>query len=218
MARKRVLLILSGCGNRDGSEIHEAVCALLALDEAGLEAVCAAPEVMQSKTVSYINGRDMEHRNAFEESARISRGKIRPLSTVISQDYDAVLLPGGMGAASTLCSYSAEGVDCTVRHDVRKTITDAVAAGKPVAAMCIAPIILARLLPGVILTFGSKCDASEHARQMGAMHVECAPDEAVVDYRLKVVTTPAYMAAKSPWEVLDGARRMVEELAKLIPG
>jgi enhancing lycopene biosynthesis protein 2 len=217
MARKKVLFVLSGCGNRDGSEIHEAVCALLALEEAGLDAVCTAPEVMQSRTLSYINGRDMEHRNAFEESARISRGKIRPLSSILPLDYDAVLLPGGMGAASTLCSYAAEGTDCTVRHDVRKVITDASAAGKPIAAMCIAPIILARLLPGVLLTFGSKCDASEHARQMGAMHAECGVDDAVVDYRLKVVSTPAYMIAKGPGEVLAGARRMVEELAKLIP-
>ncbi|NLP05270.1 isoprenoid biosynthesis glyoxalase ElbB [Candidatus Fermentibacteria bacterium] len=212
----RVLVVLSGCGNRDGSEIHESTAALIALDEAGLEAVCTAPRVAQKKTVSHITGGDLPGRNAFEESARIARGKVKPLESIKASDYDAVLFPGGMGAALTLCTYAQDGPSCSVLPGIEELVHSAHGAGKPIAAMCIAPMILARLLPGVLLTLGRECEAAEHARAMGARHRECGALDAVVDASMKVVTTPAYMVAEGPSEVLSGARRMVEELRKLM--
>lgn len=216
MEGRRVLVVLCGCGNRDGSEIHESTAALIALDEAGFEAVCTAPRVPQKKTVSYITGGDLPCRNAFEESARIARGRIRPLESITASDYDAVLFPGGMGAALTLCTYAQDGSSCRVLPEIEELVRSAHEAGKPIAAMCIAPIILARLLPGVLLTLGGECEAAAHARAMGARHRECTADDAVVDASMKVVTTPAYMVAEGPSEVLSGARRMVEELGKLM--
>lgn len=216
MGKARVLLVLSGCGNRDGSEIHETVCAMLALDAAGYGVVAAAPDRRQARTVSYVSGGAIDDRNVLEESARIARGSIRPLASVEPGDYEAVLLPGGMGAAQTLCDYAVRGASCTVLPEVAGVVLDARSAGKPVMAMCIAPMILARTLPGVTITLGSECQASRDAVSMGAVHVPCKAAEAVVDEVMKVVTTPAYMVASGPAEVHAGAVRMVGELGRLL--
>lgn len=216
MAKARVLLVLSGCGNRDGSEIHESVCAMLALDAAGYGMVATAPDRLQAKTVSYVSGGAIADRNALEESARIARGSIRPLASVKPGDYEAVLFPGGMGAAQTLCDYALRGASCRVLPEVAGLVEDAVRAGKPVMAMCIAPMILARTVPGVTITLGSECQASRDAVSMGAVHVTCGAADAVVDEARRVVTTPAYMVASGPAEVHAGAVRMVEELGRLL--
>lgn len=213
--RRKALVVLSGCGNRDGSEIHESVCAFVALDEADFEISCAAPDDEAARTLSYLTGRQLGDRNMLEESARIARGAIRPLSEAGSA-FDVVVFPGGTGAAASLCTYSKDGVAMKVRPDVRSLIESARAAGKPIAAMCIAPMVLAACLPGVTLTLGAECQASADAAALGAVHMECAATAAVVDPVMRVVTTPAYMLAKGPAEVLEGARSMVSKLEALL--
>lgn len=214
---RKVAFVLSGCGVKDGTEIHEAVSALIALDSAGFEIVFTAPDVQQAATVDHTSERPEEiSRNALRESARIARGDIIPLSELASGDYDAVVFPGGFGAALTLCSFARDGAECTVNQDVRNLIDDALAGGKPIGAMCIAPVILARTIPGVKLTIGNHPDTASAVSAMGARHIECAVDDTVVDEERKVVTTPAYMLAVGPAEVFAGARRMVEELEKML--
>lgn len=213
--RRKALVVLSGCGNRDGSEITESVCALIALDEAGFEVSCVAPDAPQTRTLSHLGGKALEPRNILEESARIARGAIRPLSEA-GAGFDVLVLPGGLGAAASLSTYADDGVAMRVRPDVRALVESARAAGKPIAAMCIAPMILAACLPGVTLTLGAECQASADAVAMGARHVECPAGAAVVDPGMKVVTTPAYMVAGGPAEVLAGARSMVQKLIALL--
>jgi enhancing lycopene biosynthesis protein 2 len=213
--RRKALVVLSGCGNRDGSEITESVCALIALDEAGFEVSCVAPDAPQSRTLSHLDGKALEPRNILEESSRIARGAIRPLSEAGS-GFDVLVLPGGLGAAASLSTYADDGVAMKVRPDVKDLVESARAAGKPIAAMCIAPMILAACLPGVTLTLGAECQASADAVTMGARHVECPAGAAVVDPGMKVVTTPAYMVAGGPAEVLAGARSMVHKLSALL--
>ncbi|OPL19701.1 MAG: hypothetical protein AVO35_01640 [Candidatus Aegiribacteria sp. MLS_C] len=216
MARK-VAFVLSGCGVKDGSEIHEAVSALIALDRAGYQAVFTAPDVHQGTTVDHSTGEpEEEPRNALREAARIARGNILPLSGLKSGDYDAVVFPGGFGAALTLCSFGRDGAECTVNPEVRKLIEDALRDGKPIAAMCIAPVILARTVPGARLTIGNDRETAEAIEAMGAVHVKCPVDDAVVDVDRRIVTTPAYMLANGPAEVYAGALRMVEELNRLL--
>ncbi|MFO8183950.1 MAG: isoprenoid biosynthesis glyoxalase ElbB [Candidatus Aegiribacteria sp.] len=214
--KKRVAFVLSGCGVKDGSEIHEAVSALIALDSAGWQVVFTAPDIRQTATVDHITEEpEDEPRNVLKESARIARGDIRPLSELRGDDYDAVLFPGGFGAALTLCSFASDGPECRVNPDVRRIISDALRDGKPIAAMCIAPVILARTVPGARVTIGSDRDTAEAINAMGAEHVECPVDGAVVDGEKKLVTTPAYMLAKGPAEVFHGATKMVEKLGEL---
>jgi enhancing lycopene biosynthesis protein 2 len=214
---RRVAFIMSGCGNMDGTEIHEGVSALIALDRAGFQVTCFAPDVEQGSSVDYISGEPHpEKRNALRESARIARGNIRPLSSIDDEEFDAVVIPGGFGAALTLCTFGSEGADCSVNPEVETLIRKAHADGKPIAAMCIAPVLLARCIPGVTVTIGNDRGTAAAVESMGAVHVDCSPFEAVRDSANRVVTTPAYMLAGGPAEVFRGAERMVEELSALL--
>lgn len=212
----RALVVLSGCGNRDGSEIHETVCALLALRQSGYEAVFAAPDVEQAGTVNHLTGAAAAPRRAIEEAARMARGRIRPLDSLQSRDFDLVVFPGGMGAATTLCRIAEDGSSAWVEPSVAALVAGAREAGRPIGAMCIAPMILAACMPGVTVTLGPECGDAARARALGARTVECAASDAVADPLFRVVTTPAYMAAKGIEEVYLGAARMVEELGAFL--
>src|SRR5512140_2970369 len=148
MSRPRVGVLLAGCGVYDGAEIHEAVLTLLALDRAGAEAVCLAPDVPQKNVVNHLTGQvaEGETRNVLVESARVARGGIRTLAGFDPSTLDALVLPGGFGAAKNLCDFAFAGADCTVHPEVARVIQAVHAAGRPIGAVCIAPVILARLL------------------------------------------------------------------------
>ena len=213
---KKVAFVLSGCGFKDGSEIHEAVAALIALDSAGYEVIFTAPDVEQTATVDHSTEKaEADARNALKESARIARGNIRPLSALGPEDYDAVVFPGGFGAALTLCTFASDGPECSVNPEVKNLINEARISGKPIAAMCIAPVILARTIPGARLTIGNHPQTVDAINAMGAVHVNCPVNESVVDKERKLVTTPAYMLASGPAEVFEGALSMVEKLGEL---
>ncbi len=214
--RRKVAFVLSGCGVKDGTEIHEAVSALIALDRAGYDIIFTAPDIEQSAAVDHCTEKpERESRNALVESARIARGEIRPLADLSTDDYDAVVFPGGFGAALTLCSFAKDGPECSVNQDVRKLIDEALENGKPIAAMCIAPVILARTIPGARLTIGSHPETADAINSMGAVHVNCPVNDSIVDRDRKIVTTPAYMLANGPAEVFEGAVNMVEKLGEL---
>jgi enhancing lycopene biosynthesis protein 2 len=214
---KRVAFVMSGCGNKDGTEIHEGVSALIALDRAGYDVICLAPDIEQGSSLDYISNQPLDNRrNALQESARIARGDIRPLSTLRDDEYDLVVFPGGFGAATTLCTFADDGADCEVNPEVRNLVEKAYSDGKPIAAMCIAPVLLARCLPGVTVTIGNDRGTASAIESMGAIHVDCSSAEAVRDTANRIVTTPAYMLASGPAEVFRGAERMVEELDWLL--
>jgi enhancing lycopene biosynthesis protein 2 len=200
----------------DGTEIHEAVSALIALDRAGIEVVFTAPDVDQAVTRDYLTGEGAETRNVLREGARIARGEITPLADLDDGDYDLVVLPGGFGAALNLSDFGGRGADCSVNGEVRELLERAHRDGKPIGAMCIAPVIPARVLPGVTVTIGTDEETAAAIEKMGANHESCAADDAVTDRKNRLVTTPAYMLASGPAEVYAGAVRMVEELKGLL--
>jgi enhancing lycopene biosynthesis protein 2 len=216
----RVAVVLSGCGVFDGSEIHEACAALLALQRNGAEAVCCAPPGPQHHVIDHHAGEpaDGESRDVRVESARIARGPVADLGEVDLDGIDAVLLPGGFGAAKNLCNFAIAGADCEVRPEVAEFLRGARAAGKPIGAMCIAPVILARLFGAdrPHLTIGTDRGTAEALEAMGARHVDCDVRDCVVDETHGFVTTPAYMAATHIGEVFDGADRFVERLLSLV--
>ncbi len=212
-------VILSGCGVMDGSEIHEAVCTLLALDQAGATYRCLAPDADQMHVVDHHKGQpaEGESRNILVESARIARGEIDPLGAVNVRDFDAFIFPGGFGAAKNLCTFAVDGPDCTVNPDVARVVKDAHAAGKPLAFVCIAPVIAAKVLgsTGTKLTIGTDAGTAEAINTMGGSHVECPVREAVTDEQNKIISTPAYMTAQSVSEVYEGVTKTVEGLLKM---
>jgi enhancing lycopene biosynthesis protein 2 len=217
----RVGVILSGCGVYDGSEIHEAVLSLLAIAKAGAEAVCMAPDIEQMHVINHFSGQteDGQTRNVLVESARIARGQILDIATVKADDIDALVMPGGYGAAKNLCNFAVAGADCTVNQQVQRLVKEMLAAGKPLAAICIAPAILAKILgqqqPPVMLTIGTDKDTAATLDTMGVKHVACPVNEVVVDKQRKIVTTPAYMLADNIAQAAVGIETAIQRMLKL---
>lgn len=214
--KKRVAVILSGCGVYDGAEIHESVLTLLHLEEAGLEPVCLAPDVEQFHVIDHLQGAPAdEKRSVLVEAARIARGAISPLGNAAIEDVDAVVLPGGFGAAKNLCSFAVDGADAKVEASVAAFLRAAHDAGKPIGLICIAPVIGALLFgqEGIRLTIGNDESTATAIQGWGAEHVEAKVDEIVVDERLRVVSTPAYMLGQSVGEVSVGIHKLVNQLA-----
>jgi len=205
----------------DGSEIHEAVCTMLALSQAGADYQCMAPNAPQMHVVDHLKGQPAtgQTRNVLVESARIARGNIVALNDVNVADYDAFIFPGGFGAAKNLCTFAIEGDSCSVQRDVERVVREAHGAGKPLAFVCIAPVIAAKVLGkelGAKLTIGDDAETAAAINAMGATHVVCPVREALVDAENRIVSTPAYMKAQSVDEVYAGVTRTVEEVLKMV--
>lgn len=221
----KVGVVLSGCGVYDGSEIHEAVLTLLALDRGGAEVVCLALPGPQRDVVDHSTGTPGgAPRDVLGESARISRGAIENLAGVDPADLDALIFPGGFGAAKNLCDYATRGAECVVVPEVHTLVQALYAAGKPLGFACISPELAAASfrqagVAGVRLTVGAaEGDAADALRAMGAEVVACPVDESVVDPRHRVASTPAYMLAERIVEVERGIMALVGAVLRMADG
>jgi enhancing lycopene biosynthesis protein 2 len=215
----KVGVILSGCGFKDGAEIHEAVCTLLALDRIGAKAICMAPNIEQRKVTNHLTGEDAaEKRNVLVESARICRGDIRDIAAVKADELDALILPGGYGAALNLSDFALKGADAEVNADVASLIKEVHAAGKPICAICIAPAILAKVLGNEhpVLTIGNDEGTAKAVEKCGARHENCGTRDFVVDKERKLVTTPAWQLGPSIAHVAEGVEKAVRETVAMI--
>jgi enhancing lycopene biosynthesis protein 2 len=220
MIMARIAVVLSGCGVFDGSEIHEAVLTLLALDRAGAEYQCLAPNKNQMHVVNHVTKQLAagEARNVLVESARLARGQIKDLAAASVDEFDAVILPGGFGAAKNLCDYAVKHDQCEIDPGLKKFLHAMHQAGKPIGAICISPVILARAFgkdgsPKV--TIGTDPDTANHIESMGAEHMGCPVDDFIVDEGKRMVTTPAYMLARSIKEAATGIEKLVNEVLRL---
>ena len=220
---KKVGVVLSGCGVYDGAEIHESVIALLAIDRAGAQAVCMAPNVDQMHVVNHVTGEEAagEKRNVLVESARIARGEIKDISTVKAKDIDALVFPGGFGAAKNLSSFAVKGENCDVHPEVLRLVKEFAAKQKPQAVLCIAPAMMAKIYEDApkkpVLTIGNDKETSGKIEIMGSRHQDCAANDFVFDAENKIVSTPAYMLGQSISEVAEGIEKTINELIKLLP-
>ncbi len=214
---KKFAVILAGCGVYDGAEIHEAVLTLLAIDKQGAAYQCFAPDIKQAHVVNHLKGEEIhETRNVLEESARISRGNILPLSDYTPDSYDGLIIPGGFGAAKNLCDWAFKGDDCTVNPDVAQAILSTFAAGKPIGAMCIAPVILAKLFTGSNLTTGQDPASGAFIEKTGNNYTHTTHGEVVIDHQKKLFTTPCYMLDASISEIEAGTANIVREMLKVM--
>jgi len=217
--KKKVGVVLSGCGVYDGSEIHEAVFTLLAIDRYGAEAVCMAPD-MELAEVNHLTGATTgAKRNVLLESARIARGAIRNIREVTAADLDALVLPGGYGAAKNLCNFAEEGAAAAIQPDVAKLLREMAAAKKPICAICIAPALVAATLGrdyAPKLTIGTDAGTAAAIAETGSEHVSCPVTEFVVDRQHKIVSTPAYMLAQRISEAAEGIDKAVKATLDLI--
>lgn len=212
-------IVLSGCGRADGSEIHEATCVMLAIDCLGSSYQCFAPNIAQAAVVNHLKGNiEPEKRNVLTESARLARGNILDLKEYKPEDFDAIVFPGGLGAITNWCDFKDKGVECTVDSSVQKTITDSYKKGVVIGAMCIAPVVIAKVLgsKGVHVTIGHDNGVAKAIERTGAIHEDKETTEVCVDALRGVVTTPAYMLASSIKEVCEGADNMIKAMIKLV--
>lgn len=214
--KKKFAVVLSGCGVYDGSEIGEAMMTLLAIEEAGCHYQIFAPDKLQMRVVDHKKGQAVEQeRNVLVESARIARGNVKPLSSYVPEDFDALVFPGGFGAATNLSSFAVEGASMKVDAQVEKAVMDTYAAKKILAAMCIAPVIFGKLIPGALLTVGHDDATNEALRQMGARPKDVYSAEVVIDKENAIYTTPCYMLPEATLlTVAECCRKLVAEIVK----
>ncbi len=217
MTQKKVAVILSGCGVYDGAEIHESVITLLRLDQRGAKVQCFAPNIAQLHVINHLTGEEMpESRNVLVESARIARGEIKDIREAKVEDFDALIVPGGFGAAKNLSNFATDGTACTVQADVLALAEAFAEAGKPIGLMCISPAIAAKIYgPGVTCTIGKDEATAAAVTKMGAIHEECEVTEIVEDKARKLVSTPAYMLAQSISEAASGINKMIDRVLEL---
>jgi enhancing lycopene biosynthesis protein 2 len=217
---KRIGVLLSGCGVYDGSEIHEAVLTLLALDKAGAEAVCLAPDIAQHHVINHCTGEAMpgESRNVLIESARIARGVISDLKKIDTLALDGLILPGGYGAAKNLSDYAFKGSDCLIEPDVAKAVSSFYKTGKPVGFLCISPVIAAKVLghEGIELTIGNDTETAAAIEAMGAKHIPCKVSGTHISKKGAVISTPAYMLGPGIGDIAEGIEKLVNELLSMI--
>lgn len=211
-----VLLILSGCGVYDGSEIHESVCTLLHLDRHGAKVTVAAPDVDQMHVINHHTGEPMnESRNVRVESARIARGPVGDLAEISGETFDAVILPGGFGAAKNLCNFATAGENCEVHPEVARVLREAHEAAKPIGLICIAPTIGARVFANSTVTIGTDPGTAAAIEKMGAKHQDRPTEEICVDETNRIVSTPAYMSAQRIHQVYEGIGKLVDKVLSL---
>lgn len=214
---KKIAVILSGCGVYDGAEIHESVITLLRLDQRGAQVQCFAPDIAQLHVINHLTGEEMpESRNVLVESARIARGDVKDIREANAEDFDALIVPGGFGAAKNLSTFAVEGAGCSVNPQVLELAEAFAESGKPVGLICISPALAAKIYgPGVTCTIGNCPDTAAALDKMGATHQECAVEDIVEDTARKLVSTPAYMLGKNISEVASGINKLVDRVLEL---
>lgn len=217
-----IAVILSGCGVYDGAEIHESVLTLLHLEHQNASYQCFAPDLPQHHVVNHLNGDVMdEQRNVLTEAARIARGQIKPLSSLHAEDFDAVILPGGFGAAKNLSNFASAGAQAKLLPQLKQVLTNFIVAKKPLGFICIAPAMIPLLFTDhavnsqVTLTIGHDQTTAESITAMGGQHITCRVQDIVVDHAAKVVSTPAYMLAQSILEANEGIEKLVKAVLEL---
>lgn len=213
---KKAAVVLSGCGVFDGTEIYEAAIAVLNIEKCGGEVEFFAPENMpQAHVVNHAKGEVEENakRSVFEESARIARGKITPLSKFKPENFDALIFPGGFGAAKNLSSFAFDSADCKVDSEVASAIKAALEAKIKMGFICISPVIAAKVISNNIqLTIGTDAATMEALKKMGASPLECDAKNFVKDETLPVYSTPAFMMTEKVSEIDEGIGKMISAI------
>ncbi len=214
---KKFAVILAGCGIYDGAEVHEATLTLLAIEKLGAGYQCFAPDIFQHHVINHLTGDEMnEKRNVLVESARISRGDIKPLSDFNPKEFDALIFPGGFGVAKNLCTVAFDGFKASVNNEVEKAVKEMLKLKKPIGAMCIAPVLIAKIIGDVSVTIGKDEATAETIEKMGATHIIANYDDVVIDDKHNVFTTPYYMEATDIVQVYEGAQNIIEAMLKVM--
>jgi enhancing lycopene biosynthesis protein 2 len=215
----KAAIVLAGCGVKDGAEIHEAVMTLYAIEMNGGTYQLFAPNVMQHHVINHITGEPMnESRNVLTEAARIARGKIKALTEYRAAEFDALIFPGGFGVAKNLCTYAFDGPNCHVDRVVEDAIRSTHRAGKPIGALCISPVLIARVLGEVTVTVGNDPATAADIRTLGGTSVNRHHGEAEIDRKNLIVTAPCYMLDSTISDIARDADAVIRAVRELLAG
>ncbi|WP_281629898.1 isoprenoid biosynthesis glyoxalase ElbB [Vibrio sp. St2] len=214
---KKIAVILSGSGVFDGAEIHESVLALHAIEKQGASWHCFAPNIEQLHVINHITGEEMaETRNVLTEAARIARGNIEDVAKLNAEEFDALLLPGGFGAAKNLTDFAVNGAECSINTHVASACRAFAQARKPAGYLCIAPAIIPMIYDnGVKGTIGNDDATASAFNELGGEHITCEVDDIVFDKEHKVLSTPAYMLAGNISQAASGIEKLVSKLVEI---
>ncbi|CAM2922334.1 isoprenoid biosynthesis glyoxalase ElbB [Vibrio mytili] len=214
---KKVAVILSGAGVYDGTELHEAVLALHAVEKAGATWHCFAPNIDQLHVINHLTGEETNgSRNVLEEAARIARGNIEDVAKLNVDDFDALLIPGGFGAAKNLTDFAVSGAECSINTHVAQACRGFANAKKPAGYLCISPIIIPMIYEqGVKGTIGNDEATATAFNLMGGEHIECKVEDIVFDEKYNVLSTPAYMLAETISQAAAGIDKLVSKLIEI---
>lgn len=220
----KIGVLLSGCGVQDGSEVYESVLTILALERAGAEAVALAPDIPQFEVINHYRGTELRtgesggpRRSVLAESARIVRGEIISLTEISAHDLDGLIIPGGFGVTNNLCNYATNGVDADVNAEVKKLIVEMNAIGKPIGALCIAPVLVALCLgdKSPAFTIGNDAKTAVDLQRFGATHHETGVTDIYTDEANSIVSTPAFMLAQTAAEAEPGITKLVGKVLEM---
>lgn len=210
-------IILAGCGQHDGSETHEVILTLLSMAQEGISWDSFAPDIDQHYVINHLNNKveSNETRNVLKESARLVRGKIKPITDFSVSNYDAIIFPGGVGSVTNLCNWYYEGKNFSFNKDLKKIIDSSVLEKKPMGFICIAPIMITKIFTNSKISIGNDESLARQINELGSEHINCSATDVVIDTKNKVVSTPANMVASSIDEVYQGIHKLVIELKKM---
>ena len=211
--KKKIAILIGGCGHRDGSEIHETTMTMLAVEEHGATYQMFAPNRNQDHVLNHLDGTEMhEQRNMLVEAARIARGNILPLENFDVNQFDAVIFPGGFGVAKNFFNYAFKGMDCEVDEQIAHIIQSVHQAGKPIGALCISPVLMAKILGNITVTIGQDAKTARDIEQMGATNVNTSNGDVVTDKKNKIFSTPCYMLDANLVDIHEDAYNLVEAM------
>jgi len=217
---KKFAVILSGCGQYDGTELYEGIYTMTALVQAGIAWEAIAPNSEQSLVFDhYHQERTTEKRNVLIESARLVRNKnIKSIQDVNASEYQGIVIPGGRGAVMNLSNFTEKGVEFAIQQDVHAFLKEAVSYKIPMGFICIASLLATRLYQNAKITIGNAEDLAKMIDELGCVHVNCQANEIVVDEKHLLVSTPANMLAKNCLEVLEGIQKLINKLSEFSNG
>lgn len=224
----KVGLLLSGCGVYDGAEIQESLFSMLAIEEIGAEVVAISINENQHHVVNHLTGEEMsESRNMLVEAARITRGNVTDIEQLSVDTIDALVIPGGFGSAKNFTKWAFEGPAGNIHPTVKKLILGIVNAKKPLVALCVSPVVVAKALEGSAvhanLTIGSTAETSPYdingfsqgLESTGALTSMKTIREINIDRENKIITAPCYMMDASMLEVRKNIQQAIQALKEL---
>lgn len=210
---KRFAVVLAGAGRLDGNNIHEVVLLLAELAKQGASYECFAPDMLQHEVINHYSSQPQyEQRNVLYEANRINGSDTRPLTELTPDNFDGLCFPGGYGVAKNLCTFALAGENYTVLPEIETLIKEFHKANKPIVALCIAPMLIAKVLPHTTLTLGQACEAGTVAERLGAKVQLTKEGEVCVDTVNHIFTTPCYMLNSDIAGVARGIAALVEKL------